>query len=195
MTSPTSLRTVQTPAGPGPIGGRAILVFYAILGVQLICAMPFMFDIWGEVFALRTTILPWYLEEIIQMLATAGILAGILSAGIYMSYLRRSQRRIAHLDQQIGAVSGSFHSLLQTHFDKWALSRSEAEIAFYAIKGFSNAEIGDLRGTSAATVKSQMNAIYRKSGIANRQQLISFLVEELLAGVAPGGQPETAEAA
>ena len=52
----------------------------------------------------------------------------------------------------------------------------------YAIKGFSNAEIGELRGTSAATVKSQMNAIYRKTGFSNRQQLIAFMVEELLHG-------------
>ena len=38
------------------------------------------------------------------------------------------------------------------------------------MKGFSNAEIADLRGTTAATVKSQMNAIYRKSNFTNRQR-------------------------
>jgi hypothetical protein len=61
----------------------------------------------------------------------------------------------------------------------------------YAMKGFSNAEIGGFRGTSVSTVKSQMNAIYRKTGFSNRQQLISFLVEEMLAGVAdPATLPE-----
>ena len=53
----------------------------------------------------------------------------------------------------------------------------------YVMKGFSNAEVAELRGTTAATVKSQLNSIYRKSGCANRQQLISFLVEDMLSGL------------
>ncbi|MEO8531546.1 MAG: helix-turn-helix transcriptional regulator, partial [Deltaproteobacteria bacterium] len=57
-------------------------------------------------------------------------------------------------------------------------------VAVYAMKGFSNGEIAELRKTSIPTVKSQMKAIFRKAGLDNRQQLIAFLVEELLSGVA-----------
>ena len=48
---------------------------------------------------------------------------------------------------------------------------------------FSNAEIADLRNTSLPTVKSQMTAIFRKSGCTSRQQLISYLVDDLVQGV------------
>ena len=189
MSKGSELEVLQTDipavAQSGPIRGRSVMLFYIILAIQLICAVPFLYDLWGEVLALRTTGLPWYMEEVAQVLASAGLVAGIVGAGIYMAYLRKSQYRIARLDQQIGAVSGNFHTQLQAIFDQWRLSRSEVEIAIYAMKGFSNAEIGELRGTSAATVKSQTNAIYRKSGFSGRQQLISFLVEELLIAVAP----------
>ena len=39
-----------------------------------------------------------------------------------------------------------------------------------------------------STIKSQMNSIFRKAGFSSRQQLISFLVEELLAGVSPAAE-------
>jgi len=165
------------------ISTRSMILFYCILAVQLLCAFPFLFDLWGEVLALRTTALPWYMQEVIQLLASAGMFVGIVGAGIYMLYLHWSQKRIARLDRQIDVVSGNFQDHIQAHFDNWHLSRSESEIAVYAMKGFSNGEIADLRGTTATTVKSQMNAIYRKSNFTNRQQLISFLVEELLQGV------------
>jgi len=165
------------------ISARSMVLFYCILAVQMLCAFPFLFDLWGEVLALRTKAIPWYMQEVIQLMASAGMFVGVIGAGIYMAYLRSSQKKIARLDKQIDVVSGNFQDHIQQHFDNWHLSRSEGEIAVYAMKGFSNAEIADLRGTTAATVKSQMNAIYRKSNFTNRQQLISFLVEELLQGV------------
>ena len=66
---------------------------------------------------------------------------------------------------------------------KLMLSPSEKAVAVLAIKGFSNLEISNLRGTALATIKSQMNSVFRKAGLTNRQQLIAFLVEDLLAGV------------
>jgi DNA-binding NarL/FixJ family response regulator len=165
------------------ISGRSIFLFYCILAVQMLCAFPFLYDLWGEVLGLRTTAIPWYLQEVIQMMASAGMFVGVIGAGIYMLYLHHSQKRIARLGEQMDVVSGNFQDHIQQHFDSWNLSRSEAEIAVYAMKGFSNAEIAELRGTTTATVKSQMNAIYRKCNFSNRQQLISFLVEELLQGV------------
>ncbi|MBF9031211.1 hypothetical protein HKCCE3408_12485 [Rhodobacterales bacterium HKCCE3408] len=150
-----------------------------VLSVQLASAGFFLFDLWGEVLGLRSRPLPFVVGELAQVAASVALLTGIIVTVIFM---RRSQAVINRLDQQIGAVSGNFDAQLNRLFNDWRLSQSEAEITIYAIKGFSNAEIGDLRGTSATTVKSQMNAIYRKTGFANRQQLIAFMVEELLHG-------------
>lgn len=147
--------------------------------IQFVSAGAFLFDLWGEVLGLRSRPLPFVFDELAQIGASVSLLAGIIVTVIFM---KRSEAVIRHLDQQIGAVSGNFDAQLEGLFRDWRLSQSEAEITIYAIKGFSNAEIGALRGTSATTVKSQMNAIYRKTGFANRQQLIAFMVEELLQG-------------
>ncbi len=160
----------------------------AVLGFQLACSAIFLSGLWGEVLFLRSRPLPFVVEEITQILASVGL---ILGPAITVLFIRRSQAVIERLDQQIGAVSGHYQLQLQQLFAEWDLSNSESEIAIYAMKGFSNAEIGELRGTSAATVKSQMNAIYRKSGFANRQQLIAFLVEELLEGVSAAPEQPT----
>lgn len=158
----------------------------SVLVFQLISSSIFLFSLWGDVLFIRSQPLPYVVEEITQILASIGLIVGPI---ITILFIRRSQAVIRRLDQQIGAVSGDFETQVQGMFRDWELSQSEAEITIYAMKGFSNAEIGEMRGTSVATVKSQMNAIYRKSNLANRQQLIAFMVEELLDGVdVPGNQ-------
>jgi len=43
-----------------------------------------------------------------------------------------------------------------------------------------------MRGSAEGTVKSQLNAIYRKAGVGNRGELLSLLIEELMDRRAPG---------
>ena len=54
-------------------------------------------------------------------------------------------------------------------------------MAYFAIKGMSNAEISALRETSDGTVKAQMNAVYKKAGVVSRTQLLGYFIEELMA--------------
>ncbi|MBF9042620.1 hypothetical protein HKCCE4037_04740 [Rhodobacterales bacterium HKCCE4037] len=162
-------------------------LIYSVLIFQVVSSTVFLSSLWGDVLYIRTRPLPYVVEEITQILASVGLILGPIMTVLF---IRRSQAVIRRLDQQIGAVSGGFEAQVHDLFRDWGLSQSEQEITIYAMKGFSNAEIGALRGTSVATVKSQMNAIYRKSEFANRQQLIAFMVEELLDGVdVPGNQP------
>jgi DNA-binding NarL/FixJ family response regulator len=44
------------------------------------------------------------------------------------------------------------------------------------LKGLSNKEIANVRSASEMTIKQQASAIYRKSGIANRSQLLAFFL-------------------
>src|SRR5690606_18610029 len=114
----------------------------------------------------------------IQILASVGLIVGVVVSG---SFLRQSLHRISRMGRQMDVVSGNFQTHLLALFEAWNFSPSEQAVAVYAMKGFSNNEIALLRGTSTATIKSQMNSIFRKSGLTSRQQLISYLVEELLA--------------
>ncbi len=61
----------------------------------------------------------------------------------------------------------------------WGLSQSEADVAIFVAKGFSNGEIADMRGCAIATVKSQLSRIYQKSGLESRYQLIAFVTDEV----------------
>lgn len=66
--------------------------------------------------------------------------------------------------------------------DDWGLSLAEAEVTLFAVKGFSNKEISELRGSSIATVKKQLSSVYRKSGMENRFQLIAHVNDIALTG-------------
>lgn len=61
----------------------------------------------------------------------------------------------------------------------WGLSQAEADVAIFVVKGFSNAEIAEMRGCAIATVKTQLGRIYNKSGLASRYQLIGFVTDEV----------------
>lgn len=61
----------------------------------------------------------------------------------------------------------------------WGLSQAEADVAIFVAKGFSNAEIAEMRGCAIATVKTQLGRIYQKSGLASRYQLIAFVTDEV----------------
>jgi len=63
----------------------------------------------------------------------------------------------------------------------WGLSKAEADVAIFVAKGFSNAEIADMRGCAIATVKSQLGRIYNKTGLGSRYQLISYVTDEVCA--------------
>ena len=70
--------------------------------------------------------------------------------------------------------------VLQERMEEWALTPAERDVALFAIKGMSTAEIAVLRNVSEGTVKAQTAAIYRKAGVTGRPQLLSLFIDELL---------------
>jgi DNA-binding CsgD family transcriptional regulator len=63
---------------------------------------------------------------------------------------------------------------------EWGLSDAERDVAVFVVKGFSNAEIAEFRGSAVATVKAQLGSIFRKSGLENRVQLIALVSDEVV---------------
>ena len=94
--------------------------------------------------------------------------------------LRRALRDRHRAEEQLRRASGAFADLLQERFQEWGLTPSEKDVALFAIKGMSTAEIASLRSTSEGTVKAQTNAIYRKAGVTGRPQLLSLFIEDLM---------------
>lgn len=69
---------------------------------------------------------------------------------------------------------------IQHQFQRWDLSRAEAEVALLLLKGLSLKEIATMRGTGERTVREQARAVYRKAGLAGRAELSAFFLEDLL---------------
>ncbi|MEX0971262.1 MAG: helix-turn-helix transcriptional regulator [Paracoccaceae bacterium] len=156
---------------------RTIWLLAILFVVQLICAVFFVSEFVTEVFGLRDWALPFEWREVLQVLASLGLVFGSITGGLLLRHVLRQMRRVQH---QLQAASGEFQLMLDDCLTRWALTPAERDVAIFAIKGMSNAEIAALRNKSEATIKAQLNAVFRKAGVNGRAQLISYFIEVLM---------------
>jgi len=149
-----------------------LIVVIIELGALILFGTEFI----GSVFGISMFEVSWQTHELIELSSIVGLLIGAVLSFIL---LRSSMRRNRKVEEQLAYASRSFHKLLLAKFKDWKLSKAETEIALLIVKGFSVAEIAQLRGKSEGTIKSQNSAIYQKSGLSGRVQLVSFFLEEL----------------
>ena len=69
---------------------------------------------------------------------------------------------------------------IQKQFTTWQLTRAEAEVGLFLLKGLSHREIAQLRETSERTIREQARSVYRKASLSGRAALSAFFLEELL---------------
>lgn len=151
--------------------------YIAILLVQALCAFFFVADILSSVVGIRSTPISWEMREALEIGAAVGLVLGVVVGGFMLRQALRDRHRA---EEQLRRASGAFADLLRERFEEWGLTPSEKDVALFAIKGMSTAEIAQLRSTSEGTVKAQTNAIYRKAGVTGRPQLLSLFIEDLM---------------
>ena len=149
----------------------------AVFIIQAACAYFFVADILASVFGIKTTPISWAARERIEIGAAVGLVLGVVLGGIM---LRRALRQRNVAEERLRRASGAFMDLLEERFVEWGLTTAERDVALFAIKGLSTAEIATLRSTSEGTVKAQTNAIYRKAGVTGRPQLLSLFIDDLM---------------
>lgn len=152
-------------------------ILWSLFTLQAICGVYFLMDVTWEVFW------PAHVNQLaendaIEVLIT---LALFLSLAFTANELRQLLRRQTQLEDQIKVASGAFAEVLDTRFQEWSLTSAEREVAILAIKGFSIAEMADLRDTKQGTIKAQCASVYRKADVAGRLQLLSVFLDDLLA--------------
>lgn len=152
-------------------------VVLAILAVQAVSAALFIANI--AVTLLGVAVLPWQAYELLEIGAAVGLFLGT-ALGFVAS--RRAGARAQLAEARLRAAQGAFADLLEERFRAWGLTPAERDVALFAIKGLTTAEIASLRRTSEGTVKAQTAAIYRKTSVIGRPQLLSLFIEDLLAG-------------
>jgi DNA-binding CsgD family transcriptional regulator len=157
-------------------------VFAVILIVQSLCAVFFVSDIVLSVFGVPVDPIPWRYRELMEIGAAFGLILGMFLAAIS---LRAALKRTRTAEAALRVASGAFMELVNERFDEWGLTPAEKDVALFALKGLSLADIARVRDTSPGTVKAQTNAIYRKAGVSGRPQLLSLFVEDLMDTTTP----------
>lgn len=156
---------------------RRAAPYIAILVIQALCAFFFVSDILSSVVGFRSSPISWEMREALEIGAAFGLVLGVVVGGLMLRQALRDRHRA---EEQLRRASGAFADLLRERFEEWGLTPSEKDVALFAIKGMSTAEIAQLRSTSEGTVKAQTNAIYRKAGVTGRPQLLSLFIEDLM---------------
>ena len=154
---------------------------WVLVFLQAICALFFLYDGLWDLFGPTSRNETRYSDRFEYLIAGVLILSVIFTGFQLQTMFNRQQR----IENQLMIASGAFAELLERHFDEWVLTPSERDVALLAIKGFSIAEMAELRETQQGTIKTQCNAIYRKAGVSGRPQLLSLFIEELMADGLP----------
>ena len=147
--------------------------------IQALCASFFAIDIirdFKETGAYASSVNHLNIET----LATVSLLFAI---GFEISFIMTLLRRKAHLENSVSVATSAIHDVIEAHFDHWGLTNSEKDVATFLVKGLGIAETARMRGCAEGTVKSHLNAIYRKSGTHNRAELLSLIIDSMM------GQP------
>lgn len=117
----------------------------------------------------------------------------IVCTVVLIAEWRRSSRLSGRLEEARShnqRLSGQFSDYVRSTFAAWSLSRSEQEVAWLILKGFSFAEIAALRAVQEKTVRQQATSIYAKSGCANRNGLVAHFIQDLLTGEYSAGEQD-----
>lgn len=155
-----------------------IPVFVLVLIViQAISAIFFLSDVFEDGYSSVTGFM-FSRHLAVEGMATLGLIFGIIFEA---RYLLEILRRNAEMDRNMRVATGALNDVITEYFKDWSLTPSEKDVAMFAIKGMSNQEIAGLRASSEGTIKAHLNAVFRKAGVSGRNQLISLLVEDLMA--------------
>ena len=149
----------------------------ALFLAQALCAILFISDVFSSIFGFESSAMSWKTREMLEIAAAFGLITGAVLGGFAM---RRVVRDRNTAQERLRRASGAFMDLLEERFAEWGLTPAERDVALFAIKGMSTAEISALRATSEGTVKAQTNAIYRKAGVSGRSQLLSLFIDDLM---------------
>jgi len=155
-------------SGPGPVS--------VLLSIQIFCTFVFLWDVGAEFRKAGWSLLS-DLHLLPELFAAIGLGLATVFVGIV---LKRMLARQARLEKGLSVASGALAVLIEGYFTTWGLTVAEQDVATFTIKGYSIAEIAGLRGSAEGTIKTHLNAIYRKADVTGRAQLTSLLIEDLM---------------
>ncbi len=156
---------------------RRAATLAAIIVVQGLCALYFITDVIVDL-AIGAGEAADHFHMALETLATLGMGAGV---AVMWVQLKGLLAELDALDRGIRMARGEVAQLVDAHFDRWTLTKSERDVALLLLKGLDNKAIAEMRGTAPGTVRAQTAAIYAKAGVEGRADLFCHFMEELMA--------------
>lgn len=162
---------------PPSTADRAPYGLVLLILVQILCAVFFLADIIDDY---RET--GWASDRFHMGLETVATLTLVAAIVFEIRFILTLLRRKAHLERSVSIATSAMHDVIDAHFRAWDLTPAETDVATFLVKGFGIHDIARLRGSAEGTVKSQLNAIYRKSGTHNRGEVLALIIDSLMDG-------------
>jgi len=159
---------------------RRIVTAWAVIALQGVAAIYFLADAIGERAAGNRALGFSALDLLVGFALLCGIAYGAFT-------LRRLSQEAQRHERALAIAQGALARLMEERFSEWALSPAEAEVALFALKGCSIAEIAAARGAAGGTVRSQLSQVYAKAGVTGQPMLMSLFLDDLLTGTPLNG--------
>ena len=148
-----------------------------LMGIQILCAIFFLSDVIADyIESYHQALYDWHLY--IETLASLSLIVAIF---FEYRYMLRLLRRKEHLEHNQSVASKALYEVIEAHFELWKLTPAEQDVATLLVNGCTIAQIAEFRKSAEGTVKSQLNAIYRKSKTTGRNELLSILLDSIIA--------------
>ncbi len=159
-------------------GLPAANLLLGLIAMQAVSAAFFLMDVFFDLGENGPTAhVLWELAIVILLLAS--VIWGTVA-------IRALRQRSQRAERVADMARSSFAEIVDDEFESWQLTPAEADVALLALKGCSIEDIGRFRRVASGTVRAQLARIYTKAGVANRSELASIFLEELVPGPRSG---------
>jgi DNA-binding CsgD family transcriptional regulator len=152
-----------------------------IISIGLFAAVTLLIT-WDLVFDYSegASIVHLAVESVLLLVALSGIV-------VLWRQLRRTRQDLAEAIDEADQWRRESRELIrglavaiEHQFERWELTKAEAEVGLLMLKGLSHKEIALVRDTSERTIREQARAVYRKSGLSGKSALSAYFLEDLL---------------
>lgn len=152
---------------------RKLVLAIVVVALQVVAAVYFVADAIADTPGQSAPSLGNVMELLVALALVAGIVLGARQTHVLFGEARRRENAIA-------IARGALAGFVDLRFAEWGLSKAEADVALFALKGCSIAEIAEMRRAAQGTVRAQLSQVYAKAGVTSQPMLIALFIEDLV---------------
>lgn len=114
---------------------------------------------------------------LVEALAVVALLVAVLVGAFQIRSLVLAARQD---ELAVALTQGAAADLITLRFAQWNLTKAEADVALFALKGCDVHQIAGLRGAAEGTVRAQLTKVYAKAGVNSQSALVASFLDEII---------------